>query len=37
MENPNLRLQLFQLIDCLPTPKTKAAIAQHIQEWKTHI
>jgi RHH-type transcriptional regulator, proline utilization regulon repressor / proline dehydrogenase / delta 1-pyrroline-5-carboxylate dehydrogenase len=33
MENPNLRLQLFQLIDCLPTLKTKAAIARHIQEY----
>lgn len=33
MENPNLRVQLFRFIDCLPALKGKAEIARHLQEY----
>jgi RHH-type transcriptional regulator, proline utilization regulon repressor / proline dehydrogenase / delta 1-pyrroline-5-carboxylate dehydrogenase len=33
MENPSLRVQLFRLIDCLPSLTTKAEIARHLQEY----
>jgi RHH-type transcriptional regulator, proline utilization regulon repressor / proline dehydrogenase / delta 1-pyrroline-5-carboxylate dehydrogenase len=33
MENPNLRVQLFRFIDCLPALKSKAEIARHLQEY----
>jgi RHH-type transcriptional regulator, proline utilization regulon repressor / proline dehydrogenase / delta 1-pyrroline-5-carboxylate dehydrogenase len=33
MENPNLRVQMFRLIDCLPSLTTKAEIARHLQEY----
>lgn len=33
MNNPNLRVQLFRLIDCLPSLITKAEIARHLQEY----
>jgi RHH-type transcriptional regulator, proline utilization regulon repressor / proline dehydrogenase / delta 1-pyrroline-5-carboxylate dehydrogenase len=33
MDNPNLRVQLFRLIDCLPSLTTKAEIARHLQEY----
>jgi RHH-type transcriptional regulator, proline utilization regulon repressor / proline dehydrogenase / delta 1-pyrroline-5-carboxylate dehydrogenase len=33
MENPNLRVQLFRFIDCLPALKDKAEIARHLQEY----
>jgi RHH-type transcriptional regulator, proline utilization regulon repressor / proline dehydrogenase / delta 1-pyrroline-5-carboxylate dehydrogenase len=35
MSNPGLRVQLFRLIDVLPTLTTKAEIAQHLQEYLT--
>ena len=35
MSNPGLRVQLFRLIDVLPTLSTKAEIAQHLQEYLT--
>lgn len=33
MENPGLRVQLFRLIDCLPSLRSKAEIARHLQEY----
>ncbi|MEO1295310.1 MAG: L-glutamate gamma-semialdehyde dehydrogenase [Cyanobacteria bacterium J06636_16] len=33
MENPGLRVHLFQMIDCLPSLTTKAEIARHLQEY----
>ncbi|MEO1403408.1 MAG: L-glutamate gamma-semialdehyde dehydrogenase [Cyanobacteria bacterium J06635_1] len=33
MSNPGLRVQLFQLIDCLPALSTKADIARHLQDY----
>lgn len=33
MDNPALRVQLFRLIDCLPSLTTKAEIARHLQEY----
>jgi RHH-type transcriptional regulator, proline utilization regulon repressor / proline dehydrogenase / delta 1-pyrroline-5-carboxylate dehydrogenase len=33
MENPGLRVQLFRLIDCLPSLTTKAEVARHLQEY----
>jgi RHH-type transcriptional regulator, proline utilization regulon repressor / proline dehydrogenase / delta 1-pyrroline-5-carboxylate dehydrogenase len=33
--NPGLRVQLFRLIDVLPTLSTKAEIARHLQEYLT--
>lgn len=33
MENPGLRVQLFRLIDCLPSLHSKAKIANHLQEY----
>lgn len=33
MENPGLRVQLFRLIDTLPSLQTKADIARHLQEY----
>ncbi|MCM1982016.1 L-glutamate gamma-semialdehyde dehydrogenase [Lyngbya confervoides] len=33
MENPGLRVQLFRLIDCLPSLGSKAEIADHLREY----
>nr|WP_081980815.1 L-glutamate gamma-semialdehyde dehydrogenase [Neosynechococcus sphagnicola] len=33
MGNPNLRVQLFRFIDCLPALHSKAEIARHLQEY----
>ncbi len=33
MENPGLRVQLFRFIDCLPSLRSKAEIARHLQEY----
>ncbi|MEM6448348.1 MAG: L-glutamate gamma-semialdehyde dehydrogenase, partial [Cyanobacteria bacterium P01_D01_bin.123] len=33
MENPGLRVQLFRLIDCLPSLRSKSEIARHIQDY----
>ena len=33
LERPELRRQLFQLVDCLPTLQSNRAIAQHIKEY----
>jgi RHH-type transcriptional regulator, proline utilization regulon repressor / proline dehydrogenase / delta 1-pyrroline-5-carboxylate dehydrogenase len=33
MDNPSLRVQLFRLIDCLPSLTAKAEIARHLQEY----
>jgi RHH-type transcriptional regulator, proline utilization regulon repressor / proline dehydrogenase / delta 1-pyrroline-5-carboxylate dehydrogenase len=33
MDNPNLRVQLFRFIDCLPALKSKSEIAQHLREY----
>ncbi len=33
MENPGLRVQLFRLIDCLPSLRSKPEIARHLQEY----
>ena len=33
MENPNLRVQLFRFIDCLPALKSKSEISRHLQEY----
>lgn len=33
MDNPGLRVQLFRLIDCLPSLRSKAEIARHLQEY----
>lgn len=33
MEHPGLRVQLFRLIDCLPSLKSKAEVARHLQEY----
>lgn len=35
LERPELRRQLFQLVDCLPTLQNNPAIAQHIKEYLT--
>jgi RHH-type proline utilization regulon transcriptional repressor/proline dehydrogenase/delta 1-pyrroline-5-carboxylate dehydrogenase len=35
LERPELRRQLFQLVDCLPTLENNPAIAQHIKEYLT--
>ncbi|MGC1247525.1 MAG: L-glutamate gamma-semialdehyde dehydrogenase, partial [Spirulinaceae cyanobacterium] len=31
--NPNLRVQLFRFIDCLPALRSKSEIARHLQEY----
>ena len=33
MGNPGLRVQLFRFIDCLPSLRSKAEIARHLQEY----
>lgn len=33
MEHPGLRVQLFRLIDCLPSLRSKTEIARHLQEY----
>ncbi|MEL6334629.1 MAG: L-glutamate gamma-semialdehyde dehydrogenase, partial [Cyanobacteria bacterium J06626_26] len=33
MDNPGLRVQLFRLIDCLPSLTTKAEVACHLQAY----
>ena len=33
LENPNLRIQLFRFIDCLPALMSKAEIARHLEEY----
>lgn len=33
MDNPGLRVQMFRLIDCLPSLTTKTEIASHFQEY----
>lgn len=33
LERPELRRQLFQLVDCLPSLQSNSAIAQHIKEY----
>lgn len=33
MDNPGLRVQLFRLIDCLPSLASKPEIARHLQEY----
>jgi RHH-type proline utilization regulon transcriptional repressor/proline dehydrogenase/delta 1-pyrroline-5-carboxylate dehydrogenase len=33
MNNPSLRVQMFRFIDCLPSLKSKAEIARHMQEY----
>jgi RHH-type proline utilization regulon transcriptional repressor/proline dehydrogenase/delta 1-pyrroline-5-carboxylate dehydrogenase len=33
MSNPGLRVQLFRFIDCLPSLRSKAEIARHLQEY----
>ncbi|KAM3103240.1 L-glutamate gamma-semialdehyde dehydrogenase [Phormidesmis sp. 146-12] len=33
MGNPNLRVQLFRFIDCLPALRSKPEIARHLQEY----
>ncbi|MGB7520153.1 MAG: L-glutamate gamma-semialdehyde dehydrogenase [Spirulinaceae cyanobacterium] len=33
MANPNLRVQLFRFIDCLPALRSKSEIARHLQEY----
>ncbi|MEN9261263.1 MAG: L-glutamate gamma-semialdehyde dehydrogenase [Thermostichus sp. HHBFW_bins_43] len=33
MENPHLRTQMFRLIDVLPSLKSKAEVARHLQEY----
>ena len=33
MDNPGLRVQLFRLIDCLPSLTTKAEVARHLQAY----
>lgn len=33
MEHPGLRVQLFRFIDCLPSLRSKAEIARHLQEY----
>ena len=33
MSNPGLRVQMFRLIDCLPSLTTKPAIARHMQDY----
>jgi RHH-type transcriptional regulator, proline utilization regulon repressor / proline dehydrogenase / delta 1-pyrroline-5-carboxylate dehydrogenase len=33
MDNPSLRVQLFRLIDCLPSLTSKPEIARHLQEY----
>ncbi|WP_375338574.1 proline dehydrogenase family protein [[Phormidium] sp. ETS-05] len=35
MSNPGLRVQLFRFIDCLPALRSKAEIANHLQEYLT--
>jgi RHH-type transcriptional regulator, proline utilization regulon repressor / proline dehydrogenase / delta 1-pyrroline-5-carboxylate dehydrogenase len=33
MENPNLRVQLFRFIDCLPALTSKSEISRHLREY----
>ncbi|MFN3679080.1 L-glutamate gamma-semialdehyde dehydrogenase [Thermosynechococcus sp.] len=33
MEHPGLRVQLFRLIDCLPSLRSKTEVARHLQEY----
>ena len=33
MSNPGLRVQLFRLIDCLPSLQSKGEVARHLQEY----
>jgi RHH-type transcriptional regulator, proline utilization regulon repressor / proline dehydrogenase / delta 1-pyrroline-5-carboxylate dehydrogenase len=33
MANPNLRMQLFRFIDCLPALRSNAEIARHLQQY----
>lgn len=33
MEQPCLRVQLFRLIDCLPSLRSKSEVARHLQEY----
>ncbi len=33
MDHPNLRVPLFRLIDCLPSLRSKAEVARHLQEY----
>lgn len=33
MSNPNLRVQLFRFIDCLPALQSKGEIARHLQQY----
>jgi RHH-type proline utilization regulon transcriptional repressor/proline dehydrogenase/delta 1-pyrroline-5-carboxylate dehydrogenase len=33
LENPSLRVQLFRLIDCLPSLTSKPEVARHLQEY----
>lgn len=35
MEHPGLRVQLFRMIDCLPSLHSKPEIARHLQEYMT--
>ncbi|WP_017325922.1 L-glutamate gamma-semialdehyde dehydrogenase [Synechococcus sp. PCC 7336] len=35
LENPGLRVQLFRLIDCLPSLHSKPEIARHLREYLT--
>ncbi len=35
MSNPNLRVQLFKFIDCLPALQSNAEIANHLQQYLT--
>ena len=36
MGNPGLRVQLFRFIDCLPSLRSNAEIARHLQEYLGH-
>ena len=36
MGNPGLRVQMFRLIDCLPSLRSNAEIARHLQEYLGH-
>ncbi len=36
MNNPGLRVQLFRLIDCLPSLHSKAEVARHLQAYLGH-
>jgi RHH-type proline utilization regulon transcriptional repressor/proline dehydrogenase/delta 1-pyrroline-5-carboxylate dehydrogenase len=33
MSNPGLRVQLFRFIDCLPSLRSNAEIASHLQQY----